>query len=380
MQENVTIVPDVSERSRAVVRAGFIGIATNLVLVAFKTAIGVLTHSIAITNDAINNLTDAGSAFITIVGTKLSMKPADRDHPFGHGRVEYLTTIMIGLIVGGVGVSSLVESVRGILNPVTPTYPPVSLLIIAAATLVKVFLGIYYRSESVRLDSDTLKAAAADSLTDSLLSLSTLVAAFSYLVFNVSIEAWVAGLIALIIIKTAWEILSDALDEILGTRIDKDLARDIKETVSSIEGVQGAYDLLLIDFGPRRLSGSVHIEVDENLSAHEIDRISRKIVEQVFTKHQVYLHTIGIYCTNSVESSDLTKIHEALDEILITSPYVLEIHGLYLEEATRTVTFDTVISFEAKNREAERDAVVQKIAERFPDYTFVGLLDTDFTG
>jgi hypothetical protein len=120
--------------------------------------------------------------------------------------------------------------------------------------------------------------------------------------------------------------------------------------------------------------------VDENLSAHEIDRISRKIVEQVFTKHQVFLHTIGIYCTNSVESSDLTKIHEALDEILITSPYVLEIHGLYLEEATRTVTFDTVISFEAKNREAERNAVVQKIAERFPDYTFVGLLDTDFTG
>ena len=368
---------DEKERNKQIVRVSIIGIIANVALAGFKAAVGLLSHSIAITLDAVNNLSDAASSAITIVGTKLASKAADRDHPYGYGRIEYLTTMVVSAIVLWAGVTSLVESIKGIIEPQTPSYETIGLVIVGVGVLVKLVLGRYVSAAGKRLGADTLVASGADASFDAIISASTLVAALVYLFFHISTEAWLGAIISIVIIKSGIEMLKEALDKVLGERVDADLARGIKDTVCSVDGVRGAYDLLLNDYGPQRLWGSIHVEVDETIDAREVDRITRDIQNIVYEKHKVILHTVGIYSTNAIEGSQGYAIHAALDKIVEEEPYVLQMHGLYVDTELKGVTFDLVIAFEAGDRVAVRDRVVERMSQEFPDYAFVAVIDSD---
>ena len=180
----------VANREAQIVRTSIIGIIANVALAAFKAAVGTLSSSIAIVLDAVNNLSDALSSVITIVGTKLAAKAPDREHPYGHGRAEYLTTIVIAVIVLGAGISSLKESVERILNPEQSSYETVTLIIVAVAVVAKILLGTYFKAHGKALGSDTLVASGEDATMDSLISASTLVAALINVFFGLSLEAW----------------------------------------------------------------------------------------------------------------------------------------------------------------------------------------------
>ena len=368
---------DEKERNKQIVRVSIIGIIANVALAGFKAAVGLLSHSIAITLDAVNNLSDAASSAITIVGTKLASKAADRDHPYGYGRIEYLTTMVVSAIVLWAGVTSLVESIKGIIEPQTPSYETIGLVIVGVGVLVKLVLGRYVSAAGKRLGADTLVASGADASFDAIISASTLVAALVYLFFHISTEAWLGAIISIVIIKSGIEMLKEALDKVLGERVDADLARGIKDTACSVDGVRGAYDLLLNDYGPQRLWGSIHVEVDETIDAREVDRITRDIQNIVYEKHKVILHTVGIYSTNAIEGSQGYAIHAALDKIVEEEPYVLQMHGLYVDTELKGVTFDLVIAFEAGDRVAVRDRVVERMSQEFPDYAFVAVIDSD---
>ncbi|MDO4797995.1 MAG: cation diffusion facilitator family transporter [Coriobacteriales bacterium] len=368
---------DDKARGSQIVRVSIIGILANVALAGFKAAIGLLSHSIAITLDAVNNLSDAASSAITIVGTKLASKPADRAHPYGFGRIEYLTAMIVSAIVLWAGLTSLVESIKGILNPQTPSYDTVGLVIVGVAVVVKLVLGRYVSAAGKRLDADALTASGADATFDAIISASTLVAALLYLFCGISVEAWLGAVISIVIVKSGVDMMREALNKVLGERVDASLARGIKQTTCEVEGVQGAYDLILSDYGPQRLWGSVHVEVDENTTALEIDRITRSIQTEVYKEHSVILHTVGVYAKNTTESGPTYAIRAALDEIVANEPHVLQVHGLYVDEKLKGVTFDLVIAFESGNREAVRLRVVDQMHERFPDYAFVAVLDSD---
>ena len=365
------------ERSKSIVRTSILGIVANVALAAFKAVIGLLSHSIAITLDAVNNLSDAASSAITILGTKLASKAPDRKHPYGHGRYEYLTTMVVAAIVLWAGLTSLWEAIQSILHPATPEYTPVGLIIISVAVVVKIALGRYFVAAGKRLDSGSLVASGEDASFDAIISASTLVAAGIYIVFGISLEAWLGAVISTVIIKSGIEMLREALDKVLGERVDDDLARQIKETVCSVDGVRGAYDLILNDYGPQRLWGSIHVEVDESIDARDVDRITREVQNSVQRKHNVILHTVGIYSTNSIEGSDAHVIRTALDKIAEENPYVLQVHGLYVDEHLKGATFDVVVSFDAPKREDVRQAVLDKMHEQFPEYAFMAVLDSD---
>ena len=368
---------DEKSRDRQIVRVSIIGIIANVALAGFKAAVGLLSHSIAITLDAVNNLSDAASSAITIVGTKLAGKAANRDHPYGYGRIEYLTTMVVSAIVLWAGVTSLVESVKGIIEPQTPSYEAIGLVIVGVGVLVKLVLGRYVSAAGKRLGADTLVASGADASFDAIISASTLVAALVYLFFHISTEAWLGAIISIVIIKSGIEMLKEALDKVLGERVDAELARGIKETVCAVDGVRGAYDLILADYGPQRLWGSVHVEVDETIDAREVDRITRDVQNGVFEKHKVILHTVGIYSTNAIEGSQGYAIRTALAKIVDEEPYVLQMHGLYVDTDLKGATFDLVIAFEAGDRVAVRDRVVERMSQQFPEYAFVAVIDSD---
>ena len=239
-----------SSREKTIIRTSIIGIIANVFLAAFKAVIGIMTHSIAIVLDAVNNISDAGSSLITIVGTKLAGKEPDKKHPFGYGRIEYLSAMIISVIVLYAGITSFEESVKQIIHPNTPEYNTVSLVIVAVAVVVKILLGRYVKSVGEKVNSDSLVNSGEDATLDSVISASTLVAAGVFMIFHISLEAWLGAIIAVVIIKSGVEMLRDTISKILGEQNDPELARNIKHTVTSFPDVQGAYDLVLNNDGP----------------------------------------------------------------------------------------------------------------------------------
>ena len=367
-----------ASRERAIVRASVIGILANVFLAAFKAVVGVLSHSIAVVLDAVNNLSDAASSIVTIVGAKLARKEPDKKHPFGHGRIEYLSAMVIALLVLYAGTASLTESVKKILQPETPDYSPAALVILASAVAVKLVLSRYVGSVGQRVHSDSLVNSGKDAAMDAAISASTLAAAAVYLTTHISLEAWLGAVISGIIIKSGVEMLRETLSRILGEGADATLARGITETVCSFPGVSGAYDLVLHNYGPDTFQGSIHIEVPDVWSANQLDECIREITLAVFQKHHVLLAAIGVYAVNTRDTR-VAEIRETLKQAALRHPYILQMHGFFLNEEKKTIRYDVIVSFDAPDRAAAYREVLQEAKALYPDYQFQITMDTDFS-
>ena len=364
-------------REKTIVKTSVIGIIANVFLAGFKAVIGLMTNSIAIVLDAVNNISDAGSSLITIVGTKLAGKEPDKKHPFGYGRIEYLSAMIISVIVLYAGVTSFVESVKQIIHPETPDYNTVSLVIVAVAVVVKILLGRYVKRVGLRVHSDSLVNSGEDATLDSVISASTLAAAGIFLLFGLSLEAWLGAVISLVIIKSGIEMLRDTISQILGESNDKDLAREIRKTVVGFPGVQGAYDLVLNNYGPDTWNGSIHIEVPDTYSADQLDQMLREIQMKVYGEHHVVLTAIGVYSVNT-RDEEVIQTKRQVEKIVFAHQYVRQMHGFYLTKEQKKIRFDIVVSFDAKDRRAVYREVLADVQKAFPDYELQVAMDTDF--
>lgn len=366
------------QRDHEIVKTSIVGILANVFLAILKAIIGVISGSIAITLDAVNNLSDAASSVITIIGTKLAGKPADKKHPFGYGRIEYLSAMIISVIVLYAGVTSLRESVSKIIHPEKPAYTAVSLVIVAAGVLVKIVLGRYVEGVGKKVNSDSLVNSGKDATLDSVISASTLVAAIIFLASGVSLESWLGAVISVVIIKSGVEMLAETISEILGERADQDLSKKIKGEVMKFPEVYGVYDLVLNNYGPDNYNGSLHIEVPDTCTASEIDELIRKITYDVYMKYQVILTAISVYSMNTKDPY-VIEMRKNIKKMVLEDPYILQLHGFYLEEEKKNIRFDMVISFDSPDRiKTCRDAV-EKVQKAYPDYHIAAVMDTDFS-
>lgn len=377
-KELLPLQQEEANRGKKIIRTSVVGILANLFLAGFKTAVGLLANSIAVVMDAVNNLSDAASSVITIIGTKLAGKEPDRKHPFGHGRVEYLSAMIIAVIVLYAGITSLVESVKKIIQPEIPDYSAVSLVIIGAAVIVKILLGRYVKGVGEQVNSDALVNSGRDATMDAFISASTLVAAVVFLLWGVSLEAWLAAAISVIIIKSGVEMLRETLSKLLGERADLDLAREIKQTVLSFPKVSGVYDLVLNNYGPDVFNGSLHIEVPDTCSADELDEMLREITLEVYAKHKVILTAVGVYSVNT-RDPHVVAMREKIQEAAFGHPYVLQMHGFHVNEEKKTIRFDLIVSFDAPDRRAVSAAVADQVRSMYPDYQVQMTMDTDFS-
>ncbi len=365
-------------RNKIIIRTSIIGILANVFLAAFKAVVGFFTNSIAISLDAVNNLSDALSSVITIIGTKLAGRRPDKKHPFGHGRIEYLSAVTISVIVLYAGISALVESIKKIITPEAPDYTPVALIIVAVAVAVKIVLGTYVRRTGIKVNSDSLVASGKDALLDSVISASTLVAAGIYLILGISLEAWLGAVISLIIIKSGIDMLREGVSSIVGERVDSELTNGIKETILKFEDVRGVYDLILHNYGPDSYIGSVHIELPDTYTMNQLDRLERDIADAVYCDHKVILAGIGIYsaCTDGGKAEEiLTDIRKTV----MKYQYVLQLHGFSFNEDEKEIRFDLVIDFAAPDRNALYQQIVSEVQNKYPDYKLRATLDTDFS-
>ena len=365
-------------RGKTIIRTSIIGILANVSLSAFKAVIGLVSGSIAIVLDAVNNISDAASSLITIIGTKLAAKEPDRKHPFGHGRIEYLSAMIIAVLVLYAGLTSFVESVKKILHPETPDYSVLALVIVGTAVFVKIILGRYVKRVGERVKSESLINSGKDAMLDSVISASTLVAAILFLTTGVSLEAWLGAAISLVIIKSGVDMLRETISQLLGERADVELAHAIKETVRTFPQVRGVYDLVLNNYGPDTFNGSLHIEVPDTCSAAELDELLRQITIRVLQEHNVILTAIGVYSYNT-RHDHAFEMEEQIQGILKGHSEVIQMHGFYVNEERRTIRFDVVISFDAKDRRAVYTEIYKEVTQMFPQYDVQIAMDTDFS-
>ena len=364
-------------REQIVIRTSILGIAANIGLAGFKALAGLLSNSIAIILDAVNNLTDALSSVVTIIGTKLAGKPADRKHPFGHGRSEYISALIIAGIIMYAGLTALIESVKKILEPTTPDYPPLTLIVVGMAVIVKISLGLYVKSTGRKVNSDSLVASGKDALMDSVIAASTLLAAAVFLIFGLSLEAWLGILISIAIIKAGYETLQETLSKILGERIDANMAHAIKKTVLTVDPeIRGAYDLVLNNYGPDKHLGSIHIEVPDTWTADKIDTVTRKITKEVYFKHNVAMSAVGVYSVNTKHNS-AAEIRSNVSKIVHEHKDIIQMHGFYINEIEKIMRFDLVVSFDSPNMKTMYNHVLDDVREAYPDYDIQAQFDFD---
>ena len=370
-------VENQDSRETTIVRTSIIGILVNVLLAAFKAAIGLITHSIAVTLDAVNNLSDALSSVITIVGTKLAGKLPDKKHPLGYGRIEYLSAMIVSALVLYAGITSLVESIKSIISPEKPDYSVVSLIIVGSAVVAKLLLGTYVKRTGKRVNSASLEASGSDAMFDSIISASVLLCALIYIAFGLSLEAYAGVIISIVIIRSGVEMLRDTLDDILGKRYDPEELQAIKNTIAEDPDVCGVYDLILHAYGPDRNVGSVHVEIRDEMTATEIDKMERRISKNVYEKHKLPLTSISIYAMNT--STEETKaIRAKVNEIVMGFEGVLQTHGFRADPEERTITMDIIRDFDVKDRKAVFENIRAALQKAFPDYTLQLTLDIDF--
>ena len=365
-------------RNAVIIRTSVIGIGANVLLAAFKAVIGAATGSIAIVMDAVNNLSDAASSLITIVGTRLAGRQPDKTHPFGYGRIEYLTAVIISVIVLYAGITSLQSSIKGILHPELPSYTAISLVIVAAAVLVKILLGTYVKKTGQKVNSGSLIASGEDARMDAVISASTLAAAAVFLLTHISLEAWLGAVIAVIIIKSGIGLLRDTISQILGQRADGKLVGEIKKTCRTFPNVYGAYDLVLNDYGPDRYLGSIHLEVPDYLTAEELDVLERKVSAKIFQDYGVLLTGISVYARNTRDNEE-AKLYQNVRRIVTSHDSVLQMHGFFADLEKKTMRFDMVISFGCKDRAGEYRAILAEVRSAYPDFKVDAVMDADLS-
>lgn len=363
-----------NSRNNQITKVSIVGIGANAMIATFKVIVGLLSNSVAVLLDAVNNVSDALSSAITIIGVKLAGRKPDSKHPFGYGRVEYFSAIVVAGIIFAAGVSSLTESVKAIIHPEPTDFTWVSVTVILVALVSKLLLGRYFVVQGKTLNSDALTASGMEASFDAVLSAATLLSAAVSMLWSINIDGYVGVLISAFIIKTGIEMLLDPLGKVVGKRVEGDLASAIKNKVKEVPGVLGAYDLILHDYGPDTAIGSIHIEVPGTLSSHQVQKVCRRVAAVVYAEFKIVM-TVGIYVINESDK-DVVAMREDVHQMAMSHEGVQQMHGFYVDE--EEIAFDIVVSFN-HDATAISHKLAAEITNKYPGKVVHITTDTKYT-
>ena len=363
------------DRNQKIIRTSRIGILTNAGLAVVKILIGFAAGSVSILNDGINNFTDTLSSVLTLVGTRLSVRRPDRKHPYGYGRIEYLTALGVSFIISYAGISTFKAAVESIIAGRTAQYSIPGLIILAAALVVKLLLGLYFRRVGKETESKALIGSGTDSLSDCVVSAAAVAGALLNRLLGIRIEGWMALIIALFVIKSGAHLLIDSLNILIGERENSDFIRQLREEVLRYPEVLGVYDVIMNDYGNGRKIGSLHIELADETPAVTIHRLTRRIIREMFDKYGVIL-TVGIYASNTADPAACAVFDEIL-EIQKKHTGITQIHGFYVDWEQEVISFDLVVDFRYDGPEISR-SICRELSKNHPGCRIDIVLDTDF--
>ena len=371
--EKPNLIQEIKNRDKIIVKTSIIGIVVNIFLVIFKAIIGLFSNSIAIILDAVNNLSDVLSSIVTIVVTKLATKFPNKNHPLGYGRIEYMSAMIVSAIVLYAGITSILASIKRIINPEPSDYSIISLIIIAVAVIVKILLGKYVKSQGKKVSSGALIASGADAMFDAILSTSVLASAIIYFTTKISLEAYVGVLISGVIIKAGIGMMTDALNDILGKRADIETIKKIKELLVEEPEVRGAYDLIIHNYGPNKNLASVHLELPDTMTVEQVDVLTRKLQTKIYHQTGVILVGVGVYSFNT-KNNEVSMMYNTVQKTIMSYDWILQMHGFYVDTDKKEIIFDIIMSFEIETNEGI-SIIEKEIAKLYPDYKITIVAD-----
>ena len=363
-------------REGTVVTVSGLNILVNLIFAAIKVVIGLAVSSIAIVSEGVNNATDFATSLITIVGTKLSAKHPTEKHPFGFGRIEYLTSLLISVLILFTGAELMESSVKRIFEPQEMSISYVTMAIIAVSALVKLALGLYTIKEGRRVDSSSLVALGTECRSDSVVSVITLVTALVFLVFHVSLDAYAGIIMSLIVLKAGFEVLKETLSDILGQAGEKELAQELYCIIRAEPLVLNAADMMLHNYGPDAYSGSVNVEIDHSKTVGEVYAALHEL--QLRIMHEKHITMVfGIYAVDR-DHAQIRQLREQVAAFVRQQEHVTSYHALYIHPNGKDLYVDLVVDYDLADWEALRKEFTSYMAELYPDKHLELVIETNY--
>ena len=373
--DNADVISMTENRGKTIVRTSIIGILTNVLLEAFKAVLALFVNSIALLLDAVINISDALSSVVTIVGEKFASKASDKKHPMGYGRIEYLSAMITAVLVLYAGITSLVESIKKIINPSEASYTILSIVIIGVAVVIKFMLGQYVKRQGKKVNSTALIASGSDSLFDSILSLSVFISAIIFMKWGISLEAYVGVVISVFMIKAGIEMMISTVDDLIGHRADKKVTSKVKDILDEEDAVLGVYDLALFNYGPNSYYASAHVELKDTMNVSQVDKLTRKLQYKLYKKTGIVLIALGVYSFNT-QDEEARNIRENVEKRVMSHDWALQVHGFYADTKNKILRFDVVLSFDVDRKES-LEILKSEIESLYPDYQVQIVPDLD---
>ncbi|MDD6137214.1 MAG: cation diffusion facilitator family transporter [Lachnospiraceae bacterium] len=371
--ENVT---DNQVRGRYGMLSSFVGIFCNILICSAKFIIGSLVHSISIISDGFNNLSDCASCIVTMFGYKMASKPADKDHPFGHGRMEYLTSLIIAAVIVLVGGELLKTSVTKIIHPTEVKFTVVAVVVLVLSIAIKIWMGYFNNKLGRRINSSVMLATAKDSFSDVAATSATLIALFASIWTDLPIDGVMGVIVSVIILIAGFGIIRETVDQLLGKPADEELVEQLKKVVKDNNVSLGMHDLIIHSYGPGNLIGSVHVEVDAKgdiLSIHDaIDELEREIYEKL--QIQMTIHMDPVETDNEVLITYRTRMNTLIKNI--NSKLSMHDFRMVAGPTHTNLIFDVVIPYDEKCDENEiRESIRKELSKE--DSTFYAVITFD---
>lgn len=365
-----------NEREGVITAVSALGIAVNLLIAAAKVVLGLLASSIAIVSEGINNASDALTSVLTLVGSRLAGKHPDKKHPFGYGRVEYLTSLVISGLILFTGIEMLISSVRLIFEPLELNISVLALAVVAVSALIKFFLGVFTVNAGRSSDSGALVGVGLDCRNDSFISLFTILSALIFIVFHVSVDAYVGVLMSLLVIKAGFDVLRDTVSELLGRPGDAELAAKLYREIRSTPGILGAVDMMLHNYGPDAYSGSVNVEIDHEKTVGEAYDFLHALQLRIMREYNVTM-VFGVYAVDS-DHEEVKVIRTHIADFVRGHEHVKSFHAVYLDPGSPRLYCDLIVDYELRDWELLREEFTAFMLERFPDRELVLTIETEF--
>ena len=380
-------VPDSENVQSAKVRTAYgvlssvVGICCNVILFFAKLVVGIIINSVSVMADAFNNLSDAASSVISLVGVKIAARPSDKDHPFGHGRAEYIAVLLVAFVILEVGLSCIKSSLEKIFSPEAVDFSYVSIAILVGSMLVKLWLSFFNRKLAKKANSSVIKATATDSLNDVMVTGATVVSILLFKFFEVNLDGYIGIVVAILIFVSGINIIKDTVKPLIGEAPDPELCENLTQKVLSYEGIVGTHDLIVHNYGPSRFMATIHAEVPMNIDiglAHEtIDHIEREVYDELGVFLVIHMDPI------EVDNEVVDRCRELVIDVIVSLEAGITMHDFRMvsgEEQTNLI-FDIVVSHDYSDRKAQElvDKIKSLVNEKNNTYQCVITVDRSYT-
>lgn len=367
---------DPNTREGIIATTSTLGIIANILIAGTKVIIGLLASSIAIVSEGVNNAADVMTSLLTLIGTKLAGKHPDEKHPFGYGRIEYLTSLVIAIMIIVTGIEMLKSAIELIKHPANLNMSYLALAIVAGSAVIKFFLGLYTIKMGKKADSGALVGVGLDCRNDAFASLVTIISVVAFLVFGIQIDAYAGFITAALIIKAGIDVLRETISELLGRPGEKELATKLYKEIRSTPGIINAADMMLHNYGPDAYSGSVNVELDHKISVKEAYAFLHALQLRIMHEYDVTM-VFGIYAVDN-DSPEGKALRKYIGQYVIDTEHVKSFHAVYIEPDTNNIYCDLIVDYKLKDWDALRDDFIAYMAKKYPDNEVILTIETEF--